>query len=193
MKLIPRFQGTASLQLKEASPERGLTLVPLAPSRNPDSFTNKQPGIEINLPSVAIPLNISDLVCNLFSLEFFTKTIERLENKRVNDHQLLNRASEHDFKGSSFHEQCDDKSNLLILVRSKIFYKTFGGYTGSIPYPSRKGVFRESPYSFLFSVNEKRSTITKAGEESRIMMVTDQPLQRRRPSIILMSIDVHSH
>ena len=42
--------------------------------------------------------------------------------------KLLYRASEHEYKGNSFHEYCDDKVPTLIVIKSSGGW-IFGGYT----------------------------------------------------------------
>ena len=48
--------------------------------------------------------------------------------KRPKRMDLLFRASEHDFRASSFHAKCDNKPNTIVLIRTE-FGKTIGGFT----------------------------------------------------------------
>lgn len=62
------------------------------------------------------------------------------------------------FTAKSFHEKCDEKGRLLILLRSKDYNKIFGAYTG-IPWTSILGWKDGNGSSFLISYREDKTFI----------------------------------
>jgi hypothetical protein len=96
----------------------------------------------------------SRIVAFQTSIDFITNAIEEGENKAVKCARILYRGSDHDFCSQKFHSSCVLKTNLLVLIRSS-YKKIFGGYTGSIPYPSTTNASVYSGNAFLFSLDYK--------------------------------------
>ena len=65
--------------------------------------------------------------------------------------QEVYRATTHGFGAAAFHERCDGRARLLVLVRAREGGWLFGGFTavGFIPGPER---FIADPSAFLFSL-----------------------------------------
>ena len=62
------------------------------------------------------------------------------------------------FTSQSFHEKCDDKGRLLILIRSKDYNKVFGAYTG-ISWSNVLGWKDGNGGSFLISLKDDKTFI----------------------------------
>ena len=67
--------------------------------------------------------------------------------------QEVYRATTHGFGAAAFHERCDGRARLLVLVRAREGGWLFGGFTavGFSPPPARYG-FIADPSAFLFSL-----------------------------------------
>ena len=67
--------------------------------------------------------------------------------------QELYRATTHGFDAAAFHERCDGRARLLVLVRAREGGWLFGGFTtvGFNPPPAERGYIAD-PSAFLFSL-----------------------------------------
>ena len=90
--------------------------------------------------------------CCPFKEMVFLKSFlaENIKSKKFIKTSLLYRSSIDGYKAKDFHEKCDGKNNILVLVKANNFL--FGGYTSS-GWNSRNGVYVKSDESFIFSLS----------------------------------------
>lgn len=87
--------------------------------------------------------------------------IMELFDFKIHDLKLLYRASENEFKASTFHEFCDEKGPNLVVIKAN--NKVFGGYS-TASWTSDHNIYQKGNGSFLFSL-EKRAKLMIYSEE----------------------------
>lgn len=89
----------------------------------------------------------------------------KLLNIPIDEAELIFRASAYDFSGKEFHRICEDKHNILVLIRSK-YGKVFGGFTpyGFSSYQRDSWFHDNLGKCFIFSLTEgDKLAITSPG------------------------------
>ena len=121
---------------------------------------------EINKYKVGFPKfkeNVNSDIMKYFDLNLIETGIKKKQNKTIKKFTLLFRASRDGYSSSNFHSKCDGKVNTLILVETTN-RRRFGGYTECQWDQSSSS--KTGPYSFIFSLDNKKIYYSKNGTNS---------------------------
>ena len=98
----------------------------------------------------------SKIIDSIYSIDFiFYKIRENDKSLNFNNLKLLYRASRDGDSTKTFHKLCDNKQNVLIIIKSDIGY-IFGGYSKIGFKTSKNWDGEKDNLSFLFSIDLKR-------------------------------------
>ena len=121
---------------------------------------------EINKYKVEFPKfkeNVNSYIMKYYELNLIEAGIKKKQNKTIKKFTLLFRASRDGYSSSNFHSKCDGKENTLILVETTN-RRRFGGYTEC--QWDQNGNYKNGPYSFIFSFDNKKIYYSKNGSNS---------------------------
>ena len=100
--------------------------------------------------------NLSTIVSSKDEINFILNYIkENDKSLNINSLNLLFRGSRDGDSTVSLHNKCDDKNNILILIKSTIGY-IFGGYCKIGFHSQNRPIYKIDNNCFLFSVNLKK-------------------------------------